>query len=593
MSNHQVKLPQEILKKVFSYLQRDDLFACLLVCNKWYVLAKRYFYTEIKFARFSSIDPFIATVQSDSNQLNLLVKKITFSSEEYHNYDVYMAFKERFPQLIVLCPHIEKIACSDRLKNYVVEYLHRLPVPLKYLSAFPYCDIPEYTDCTRLYSHNLKEYVMENFEARLRNTGVHFEELVNFPRLQTLLLLDTPACTLKEVEYILNVCQDLNELTVALYDKVLVDDFDGVEDANNAFRPTGQVTHPPLQINSKVQMQRYSKMKRLAFQSSEDTFDLELFNSFLSKFNRLERFELKVIDILTAERPSQQLDELVFFLIKIIHSIPSVSFTVKGAEVNKIYPVALHYLQTFFVPHIDWKHTSLKIYTTQAFYDKESVHYATSRTKKHRTLAIILPEFESNNLGLHEAYVETFAPYTNSLEINFEYTRSDFNPCDSFVYNVFSQCTVLHSLAVFYGSCLKPLPPTSNTTLHTMDLRRCLTSPKFLKSLSFTCVNLRQLTLSASISHQGIIDHIVMPKTELEQLSVDLEQLRPRLQAVVLKITTSKIEKLFHIDFKKRWCLTLKKAELGRHHGIVKLKFKRVKRLKILRLAEETTFDLE
>jgi hypothetical protein len=581
---HQAHLPQEILILIFSYLQLNDLLACLLVCYQWQVPAKHVFYTEIDFHRFSSISSFIAIVQSDPDHPNLLVKKITFSTEEYLEYATFEAFQVQFGQLMELCPYVETIACADRHKKYIVEALHKLQVPLRNLTAFPYTNIYQYFTCTRLYSHNLKEYVLKNFEARLKaaaRTGL--TELVNFPRLQKLTYMDEPVCTLQEIEHILNTCPDLKDLSVMLYDNPFEEEFDDLQ------QDVFLLYSHPTQLQTSTQT-HYPKLKQLLFRSSENILDLEPFNRFLRKFNRLKQFDFEVIDLLTTERPGQQLEAVIFFL-DIIHTIPSVSFTVKGTELSQVYPVVFDYLQLFFQPDVVWKHTSLKIYTTKGFYFRDTLHYFTSKVDEHRKLAIVLPEFDTCNPSIHNAYVRTFAPYINTLEVNYEYSRTGFNPCESFVYTVLSRCIALNSLTIYYGSCLKPLPPTTNATLRSLDIRHCATSPVFLKWLSVTCVNLRYLTVSPNIHRKGI-SCIMMKHTALEQLDLNLKQLKAKLPVVIIKITTSEIEKAFHVDFKKGWCIALRKDQLEMYQA-VELKFKRVRRLKVLLLTTEATFDLE
>jgi hypothetical protein len=604
-----VQLPQEILAQVFQYVQPRDLLACLSVCHIWYVHAQHHFYKQIEFFELASIDRFIACMQSNPDHPNLLVKKITFTSDEFHKRQDLPAFKQQFKTLVSLCPHVETLATSPRLKDFVIHALYSLPTTLKNLGAFPYAPTPEYTKLSHRYNRTLKEYAMYNFDNDFVKTN--FGELRNFPRLQKLYLMDAPVRNLEEVECILSMCRNLQDLSVEICDDDMeefdYDDFDpfdefvGQDDDDEedyaefvhrqiAQRLNQMEVRPPrpqsLQQQQEQQMQQYPKMEKLLFRSGDVEFDLGQFIPFLHKLTNLKRLELEAVDILTAEKPRQQLNHLKTML-EIIHTLSSSYFIVEGADFNKIHTVAQTYLQLFFQPHFVWLHTTLKIEnaTVKEFGIDDTLCYKTY-PNRHRELAIVLPEFETNDPAIHAAYVKIFAPYVNEIELDYERTVTYDNACESFLYNIVSKCNVLHSLTVHSGNCSEPWSiQVTNTGLQKLVLSNCFLSSEFLESLSSTCVNLDQLTLADNrySKTDDNKDLIAMPDTELQQLNLNLEQFKTGLfghsQQTLIKISDSQKDWYFYTDFEKKEYMVPGQRQMKQGRQVV-FKFKKIDRLK-------------
>lgn len=573
-----VQLPQEILAQVIQHVQSRDLLACLSVCHTWYVQAQQYFYKEIEFFQLASIDRFIDCMQLSSDQPNLLVKKITFTSNDFHNRQELPSFRQQFQKLAALCPHVEALASSPRFKDFVVYALYSLPAPLKKLSAFPYTFLPEFTLCAQRYSKTLKEYALYNSDPSYTRTN--FDELKNYPRLEKLCLMDVPVRDLEEVEYILSLCRNLKDLSVETceddVDEFIYDELDAFDefypqddlDDEDYIEPVQQDIDRRLQQmdihrsspEPSPQVQ-YPKMKKLLFRSGDVEFNLNAFIPFLRKFTHLERLELEAVDILTAEKPRSQLNDLKT-LLDFIHTLPSSYFIVEGADFNKIHTVALPYLQLFFQPHYVWKNTTLRIdnATVKEFGIDDTLYYKTY-ANKHRELSIVLPEFETNSPAIHHSYIKAFSPYVNELEIDYDRTVMYDHACESFLYTIISECNVLRSLTVYSGNCSAPwrpaVPGFTNTSLQKLLLSSCFLSSDFLESLSSTCVNLCQLTLAEnkySKSSDGN-DMIYMPNTELKQLDLNLEQFKTGLfghsQQTLIKITDNRKDWYFYTDFEK------------------------------------------
>jgi hypothetical protein len=461
MSNHQGRLPQDVLAEVFLYLQPNDLLKSISVCRAWYFPAKRQFYKQITFNDFSTIDHFITCMLMDPDQTNLFVRKFSFKISYDQCNVIFDAFLEQFFRLTALCPNIETLDCSWLLRMHVVVALHRLRTPLENLSVFPYSEIPEYRICTRRYSQTLKEC------ALLSN----IKELNLFPRLQK--AINLPLKSIQDVECALRMCPDLKDLSV-----MLNNDLEGENVGDEKY--TGQ-------------MQEYPKMKRLRLISEDDVFFLKIFIPLLRKFTRLERLELPAIRVLETQRSNQQLEELKA-LFDFMCVLPFASFNIVGSCFD-----SLLYLKLFFGPDYLWKPTNiLRILCTQPSADDVIVCYKTTNNN-NCILSIVLPDSMIYFPNVHDRYIETFAPYVKMLELDYADIFDNDKSCESFLDTVFKQCNVLHKLTIYNctfafslpsiiiieSALLNSIHSTIITNLHAIVFEGCLIlEPDFLTSIS-------------------------------------------------------------------------------------------------------------
>jgi hypothetical protein len=567
MSRHQGQLPREVCGRVFRHLETNDLLTCLSVCKAWHIAAKPYFYKEIEFKRIDSIDGFIAHMQMATGHPNLLVRKVTFTCYDFEGKSPleYHTFQQKFHHLAALCPHIETLISSPKLTDSVVEALCCVNTPFKNLAVFPYSKHYRYKGCAHYYRRTLKEYTLSTEEHyyMVKNFGLR-----KFPHLQKLFMMCKPVKTLRDVECILRICQKLEHLSVKVFngdDVVTIED----EQMND---PCVKDTHA------------YPVMKHLSCQIDSQEFDFEQFMLFLRKLNCLERLDLETFDILTAERPSHQLKELIRFL-DYIHVLPSVYLMVKSVNISDFSAAALQYLQLFFRPVYPGKPIALKLQhaASKGFDQLNELHY-TNDIANGCALAM---KFPLANYETHlDAYVETFAPYVETLEIDY-----NLQPCDSFLDTVLTRCTMLHSLTLIQSNCCNPLPvfamddnspsATVNTSLHTLVLSSCPVTPEFLSSLSYACSNLCRLIIDDT--RWTAMSHISMPNTELQQLDLDLGFLAHQGYETTALITVveSNRTRYFYTDFaKKQYMIPHDMSMLYKGYELV-LTFKKIEQLRV------------
>jgi hypothetical protein len=552
MPNTQVQLPLEILQQVLHHVPSNDLLACLYVSHAWFIYAKRLFYRQIQFFRFSSIARFIKCMQFSPDHPNLLVQKIIFSFFVLRDRADVSIFEQQFRQLVALCPQVETLTSTQQLEDLVLKALYNLPTPLQKLSAFPYSFEIEYNACALLYSRTLTEYIMHNTGDKLPKVG--FKELRNFTNLRKLSLLKAPLRTIQDVECVLNMCPLLQVLWVELRDDA---------DEEHAIPQL-----PPLQ--------QYPEIKSLYIHCPLQNIDCKLLYPFLHKCTNLERFKLVAINIEMAT-----FKELEIFF-NLIHSLPSVTLLFEGDDSNRTSEVALEYLQLIFHSRSKYAVTYIGIESDRYTHRSSDcyLHYIAKRSKR-RELDIILPEFEANDPALHLAYVKTFAPYVNRLEINYELTDVLFNAGESFLHTVLSQCTALDSLTILHGTFLQALSPTINTSLHKLFLASCRVTSTFAESVSTACVDLRQLTLR-NIEY-SVMDPIIMPQTELQLLELNMSQFIESTQ-VLIRIRDSKWEWFFYTDFEKKLYMVPGKRQIPEGCQLVLLEFKSIQQLRVYNL---------
>jgi hypothetical protein len=574
MSNHQGQLPREILQKVFRYLRQPDLFTCLFVCHTWHVPAKRCLYKNIEFSQFSSIDRFITCMQLTLAKPNLLVQSILFLGENADRRD-FVSFKQQFQQVMELCPNVQMLNSSHKLKGFVVEALYRLATPLNRLSSFPYTRLPEYSACVNRYSHTLKECAMYHYwdHGFMRS---HFDVLRNLTCLKKLNLIDAPVSTLQQIEGILSVCKHLEDLSIKWSEY----DFGHKENA------TGDVTPMP----------QYPNVKRLLFRSGGEPAKLELLNIFLRKLNNLQQLELEITIMLINERRQHHRHQLegLAKVIDYVHTLPSASFIIKTTSFKQIYNYALPCLQQFFQPRF-LRNTSLTINNNNRELSRieNNLFYTITSNTTHRELIIVLPDLGTVNSDVYTEYVDAFAPYVNSLTIDYKSILTIPNACENLLSTTLAQCTALHSLTLRSGSYYQACRPfDSNTTLRTLILSGCRLSVEFLKSLSgITRSSLRQLTLSDfQFTTNECID---MPQTELQQLNLDLDQFdKDALNQASIKIVDDKHQWIFYTDFKKKKYMIPVKMPLS-EGWFIELRFKKIEKLRILHLYQHQDITLE
>lgn len=344
----------------------------------------------------------------------------------------------------------------------------------------------------------------------------------------------------------------------------------------------------------------YPKIKRLTFHSADRVLDLTPFISFISKFNHLQLLDLEAVDILTTENPNHQYEELKI-LLDMIGTLPSASFAIKSANIARFRSLALQYLQLFFRPEYSKKPNRLKFkhYTNRCYSQSDALLYTRNNIKDYSLeLTFSIAYYPS----AYDSYIEIFAPYVKALEINY-----DFQPCESLLDTVFAKCNALNSLTVTYSDCSRDLPSifnlddsnpwrsTINTSLHTIVLRSCIIRPKFLSSLTYACQNLLQLTIDDARNTD--LDHIKMPKTELEQLDLDLDLLsrksfgRESLALITLEDNYKTM--YFYTDFKKKEYM-VPGEEPKQYTGCkVILSFKKIERLRVYFMLDDFQRTME
>jgi hypothetical protein len=320
-------------------------------------------------------------------------------------------------------------------------------------------------------------------------------------------------------------------------------------------------------------------------------FDLGLFVPFLRRFSQLEKLELETTDVLTTQ--NHQLEELAA-LIGLIHALPFASFSVKGTSSSKIRAIVLDYLRLFYQPDRSWTPTTLTIGHTKFSEDFTGGCLKYTVTKaKHRELSMLFPKIGTDIQNFRDAYIDRFAPYVDTVTIDFQYTNINDKACELFLHSVLTQCTLLNTLIVSSGACFEAMPPTANnTTLENLLFDGCQMSVKFIQSLSTACLNLRQLTL-VDIGWDDYIKRIDLPQLELQQLNlVVVAELRMMQQGVVLKIITNKATKYYHIDF-DRYTVTLKQKREEKKWLLLTFKFKKLERLRIEKIYGNISVDLD
>lgn len=566
MPNCQAQLPLEILGQVFHLIPHNDLLACLYVCHAWFVSAKPVFYKELQFSQFSSINRFITCMQFSPDHCNLLVQRITFTFY-LRGYGYLPTFRNHFRHLAVLCPYVETLASTRQLEDLVVKALYSLPSPLKKLSAFPYSAEVEYNDCALLYSHALKEYIMDNVGNSSSRIG--FERLSSFPNLRKLSLMETPLRTLRDVEFILSMCPTLEVLSVELHYHADDEDYEDL------------VPQLPLQL-------QYPKVKSLAIHCPQKDIDTKVYYPFLHKCNNLERLKLVAINVEISENPPYELE--TFF--DLLHALTHVTLMFKGDYSNRTRDSALDYLRFLLHPQSIYVSTFLSIESNGYTYGRGDhyLHYTTNLNKR-RELDIALPDFETNDTNLHSAYVKAFAPYVNKLELDYEITNVYTNAGESFLYAVLSQCTALNSLTVLHGTFSQALPSTINTTLRSLFLASCHITSTFIESVSLTCANLRQLTLR-NIAYSDT-NPIIMSQTELRLLELNLGQFIAPTPVLII-IRDCKWEWLFYTNFEKKLYMVSGERETPEGCQVVLFEFKSIRQLRVYNLygCKDMTLEL-
>jgi hypothetical protein len=541
MPSHPGQLPQELLPRVFEDVQLIDLSTCLFVCRAWHIPAKQYLYKHVEFKRFPSIHRFNSCMQSVHDHPGLFVRKITFAFSQDQDL---LTFKQEFERLVAFIPLVETLTCSEELESFIILALHGLSTPLNCLSKFPYSTVPEYNDCAELYKRSLKQH-------RIDYSGdTDFGKWRNFPRLQSLILNDAPVRTIQDLEYVCRICRNLK----VLYAKLLYMDVDHGFD------------------NDQEQTQVYPRMEHLQITSDHRILDLKLLIPFLRKFNHLKRLEI------SSQTPLRQLVEIES-LFGIVDALPSVSFLIKRNDFE--FAIDLPFLRLIFQRRVVWKHTSLIINASDGHVRRGQtmMHYSTTDDKS-RELVIFLPEMATNNPSVHDAYTKTFAPYVNTLQIG-SVICSSSNP---FLHAVLTHCTALSSLILYSGRYVEILPQITNTTLHELTLYCCIATPDFLKSVSTTCIKLRNLTLCTRLGINHGMNRILMPQTELHQLDLDLGHFKSLQEVVILTVMTDKIQISFRLDYKNNQCTAQKQRRMSVLDNVFLLDFKKLKRLRILGL---------
>jgi hypothetical protein len=571
MSNHQTHLPEEFLSQVFELVTPQDILQCLFVCRAWKTQAQRQYYKEINLPRFSSVSLFIKAMQTCPGSF---VKRITFTCKDFQSEQHSLAFKQQIHQIAVLCPNIEWLGCSPQLTKCLLQALCSLSKPLKKLGVFPYVPLPEFTACSLYHSRSVKEYaVMDGFERP------HIVELIKFPRLEKLSLVNGRIPTLRDLEGILRICQNLEYLSVRLLHKK----------EDDKYRPFDGETEQEMEarLANPQSMVHYPAMRRLMIRSQDKVADLALFIPFLRKFNQLEKLELETMDVHTPQ--TNQLEGLGT-LINLIHALPSAIFSIVGKRCIGTRAIALDYLRFFYQPGKPWTPTTLSIADVE--FDEEfmpgALQYSASNAKDY-TLTILLPKLGTTIQNIQDEYISTFAPYVNTLSIDFEYSNIKKKACEQFVHTVLTQCTQLKTLAIVGGKCYSIVPGTTSATLQKLEIIACDTPPKFIQSITAACVNLRYLTL-ANIGWYDI-NKISMPKVELEQLDIGVRELRMVCSGIILNIVTAKGSKFCHIDFAKQTAIVKQKPV--RKWQVIKLKFKKIEQLRILQMSENIPIDLD
>jgi hypothetical protein len=121
MSTEQIQFPHEVLMHIFVYTQSADIVTCFYVFRAWYAPAKHYCHRDIEFIRFSFIRRFITCMQSDPDQSNLFMEKITFTCNDLDFCSPFHIFTTMLEQLRVLCPHVQTLAALDPLKPIIID----------------------------------------------------------------------------------------------------------------------------------------------------------------------------------------------------------------------------------------------------------------------------------------------------------------------------------------------------------------------------------------------------------------------------------------------------------------------------------------
>jgi hypothetical protein len=460
MSNSQVQLPQEIWTKILKYVPSTDLAAPLTVCHAWNILVKRRYYENIKFFRLSSIDRFIAYVKISLDHPNLRVKKITFTDFHLHTRHL-STFERRFHELMALCLQVQTLSAdSEHLGSYVVKSLHSYPTRLKSLSSFPYASSHEYDACAYKYRNTLEDYVMNNCDYWSLNH--FFKRIMIFRQLEKLSIRNASVITLKHLEYILSVCPHLEDLSMTQYYRPVIfegsiDENDSDEYISDEYDNEGVISGFDSKKFSK--MQQYPKVKRLSIKTTAD--DLLHLIPFLLKLNHLERLEIEstAIDRSIFQVQNHGLKENFKPFLNYISTLPYVSFIGKSIRFNQDPALAVSCLGFFLQSCTSWEHTSLKIRhypVIELLYYNEFDYTVTN--SKHRELTIALPEFQVNNSSIHTKYINTFAPFVNTLEVYYSFATKGKNACESFLYAALSQCAVLRSLTIFCGKVENTFP---------------------------------------------------------------------------------------------------------------------------------------
>ncbi|KAI8095916.1 hypothetical protein BDF21DRAFT_17427 [Thamnidium elegans] len=581
-------LPAEILQQIFEELSINDLFKCQFVCHSWHIAAKRNFYKDVEFKTSFGINLFLTCIHDQNKALSIpspgiFVKRLFFNhspkTAAMQSLGVGSTLSsQHFQALAIHCPNVTTVDCTQNLNNVIVTALLSLPEDVKWdkLESFP--------DGNRISLELYKECA---YKFRSSLTTLYFgaeplSYLSQFPCLCVLDMTNCPITCIDELEYILNTCTQLEQLVLTL------------KGCSSEAR----------QLSRQV----YSSLKLLKLKTEDDQFEYMFLRYIMYKFNSLvslEAYGMNLLDI------SLKDEEEYTGLIQWINSLKSAELILRGYDYNMVPQVASTYLSGIFktqAQHMEYD-TTLNIHNTNhTMTNTNNITFLVFSTMPineycmQRDIDIQLPQFETDDRLIHANYISQFSPFVNEIFITYEGTPIYTRGCSHFLDSIIEQCTTLRSVNVNYSD-LDITTNSVNETITDFAISNSQISIDFFPTLSFSCPNLKNLTLHRNF-HSRTSEYAVyidIPHTDLDVLSLLGEIQFPWISTLggndnpgwIIMISTTHQKRHFKIDGMTALLSEIKQEYLGYYCGIsIGINCRGIKKFRISALSTDTCIDL-
>lgn len=216
-------LPDEILLKIFSDIDRADLLGCRLVCRTWHSPAHVILLKDVKLTSNRAIEQFVASFDHISSKSYFnAAKSITIAQTASKQQQPITIKRDAIDKLFCRFPNLKDIVLHhlNLIENFDEELSEKILLCCPKLDKF---EITDFGEDPELYNHLVKvRPLLTNmqlpYEVYTPREGDLAQFITQFPRMQNIPCEESEISCLDTVLPILEQLSSVNRLHFALED---------------------------------------------------------------------------------------------------------------------------------------------------------------------------------------------------------------------------------------------------------------------------------------------------------------------------------------------------------------------------------------